>query len=40
MFYKCENFLQDDIDDVKADSYDVDGGYVPRIYFLGMMLHF
>ena len=26
---------QDDIDEQKADSYDVDGGYVPRVYFLG-----
>ncbi|XP_065649943.1 uncharacterized protein LOC100207796 isoform X3 [Hydra vulgaris] len=35
---KLEHFIladiEDDIDDVKADSYDVDGGYVPRIYFL------
>merc|ERR1712176_51088 len=26
--------IEDDVDDKKADSYDVDGGYVPRIYFL------
>jgi len=26
--------IEDDIDDKVADSYDVDGGYVPRIYFL------
>jgi len=26
--------IEDDIDEKQADSYDVDGGYVPRIYFL------
>merc|ERR1712188_155820 len=26
--------IEDDVDEKKADSYDVDGGYVPRIYFL------
>jgi len=28
-------YLQDDVDDDIADSYDIDGTYVPRIYFLG-----
>lgn len=27
-------FAQDDVDDEIADSFDVDGTYVPRIYFL------
>merc|ERR550534_3447183 len=35
---KTSNFvladIEDDIDEQKADSYDVDGGYVPRVYFL------
>ena len=26
--------IEDDVDEKKADSYDVDGGYVPRVYFL------
>ena len=27
-------FVQDDVDEELADSFDVDGTYVPRLYFL------